>query len=100
MRYRTTILFLLACVLALYPALQTNQQQAICANADATGDSGSLLSLISGDISGCAHGASQTERLLQLLAGLCALGGCISAGKAWRERQQDRALLRGALRPE
>ena len=36
------------------------------------------------------------QRLMQVLAGVFAIGGCASAVKGWRDREQDRALLRGA----
>lgn len=101
MRYRTTILFLLAFALGSYPALQANRSTAVCADRlatpDSAGESGNALTAGLPSMTACndLYGQTQMERTMEVLGGICALGGCVSAAKAWRERQQDRALLRG-----
>lgn len=101
MRYRTTILFLVALALGSYPALQADRNTAACADrlatADSAGESGNALTAGVASANGCTdlYHQSQTERMMQVLGGAFGLMACVSAGKAWRDRQQDRALLRG-----
>ncbi len=96
MRYRTAILLLLACILAVVPAMQVNRQQAICSDPYGE-DSGDVLNL-SGSMQPCAvtMPSNSLDRMLMFVAGMCALAAFVSGVKAWRDRQQDRALLQGA----
>jgi hypothetical protein len=97
MQNRTTILLLLACVFAAISAVGTTRQATVCA-ARYGGDSDDFLSFNSGSDESCPVKSARTplEQVLLVLAVGCAGAGLISAGKVWKDRQQDRALLLGA----
>lgn len=96
MQNRTTILLLLACGFAVISAVGANRQAAVCADRYGA-DSDEFLSFSFGDGS-CPVENSSTplEHLLLVLSVGCAGAGLVSAGKVWKDRQQDRALLQEA----
>lgn len=101
MHNRTAILILLACIFAVISALGANRQAALCADRYSA-DSDDFLSFSFGNDGSCPVESPSTspgtplERLLLVLSAGCAVAACISAGKVWKDRQQDRALLQGA----
>ena len=99
MRHRSTILFLLACLLSAVPLMQRNAAQARCAAYGVSTDDNLFGGLFGDSNSACAAIVpSQPAWMggMRFLALVCFLAAGVTGFSAWRDRRREIDLLRGA----